>query len=106
MVVSCVGYKPKEIKAKNQSRKVVVMLVPSDYQLSEVVVRPKREHYRRHGNPSVELFKAVIDHKHDHMLSDHDPYQCERYENTTYSLNNFDGALYRGWKKKFPDIDQ
>jgi len=106
LLASCVGYKPKEVKANNQSRKVVIMLVPNDYQLSEVVVKPKREHYRRRGNPSVELAKAVIEHKHDHMLTEHDYYQCERYENTTYSLNNFDGALYRGWKKKFPDIDQ
>lgn len=106
LVASCVGYRTKEIQARNKSRKVVIMLVPTDYQLSEVVVKPKREHYRRRGNPSVELAKAIIEHKNDHPLSDHDYYQCERYENTTYSLNNFSGALYRGWKKKFPDIDQ
>lgn len=105
LVASCVGYKTKEIKANNQSRKVIIQLVPNDYQLSEVVVKPKREHYRRRGNPSVELARNVIEHKHDHPLSEHDYYNCERYENTTYSFNNFDGALYRGWKKKFPDID-
>ena len=106
LVASCVGYKTKEIPARNKSRKVVIMLVPTDYQLKEVVIKPKREHYRRRGNPSVELVKAVIEHKDDFPLSDQDYYQCERYENTTYSLNNFSGALYRGWKKKFPDIDQ
>lgn len=106
LVASCVGYQTKEIHANNKTRKVNIMLVPTDYQLSEVVVKPKREHYRRKGNPSVELAKAVIDHKHDHMITDHDYYQCERYENTTYSFNNFDGALYRSWKKKFPNIDQ
>ncbi len=106
LVASCVGYKTKEIPARNKSRKVVIMLVPNDYQLKEVVVKPKREHYRRRGNPSVELARAVIEHKNDHPLEEHDFYRCERYENTTYSLNNFSGALYRGWKKKFPDIDQ
>lgn len=106
LVASCVGYQTKEIKANNLSRKVIIRLVPSDYTLSEVVVKPKREHYRRRGNPSVELARSVIDHKHDYALTDHDYYRCERYENTTYSFNNFDGALYRGWKKKFPDIDQ
>lgn len=106
LVVSSVGYKTKEIAAKGKSRKEIIKLVPNDYQLSEVVVRPKREHYRRRGNPSVELIRKVIEHKHDHSLAEHDYYRCERYENTTYSLNNFNGPLYRGWKKKFPDIDQ
>lgn len=105
LVASCVGYRTKEIAANGKSRKVIIQLVPNDYQLSEVVVRPKREHYRRRGNPSVELARNVIDHKHDHALAEKDYYSCERYENTTYSLNNFSGALYRGWKKKFPDID-
>ena len=106
LVASCVGYRTKEVPASGKSRKEVIMLVPNDYQLSEVVVRPKREHYRRRGNPSVELIRKVIEHKHDHALSERDYYRCERYENTTYSLNNFHGPLYRGWKKKFPDIDQ
>lgn len=106
LVVSCVGYQTKEIRANNKSRKEIIKLVPTDYQLSEVVIKPKREHYRRKGNPSVELARNVIEHKHDHSLKEVDYYSCERYENTTYSLNNFDGALYRGWKKKFPDIDQ
>ena len=106
LVASCVGYRTKEIAANGKSRKVIIQLVPNDYQLSEVVVRPKREHYRRRGNPSVELAKSVIAHKHDHALAEKDYYSCERYENTTYSLNNFSGPLYRGWKKKFPDIDQ
>ena len=106
LVVSCVGYRTKEVPAHGKSRKEIIQLVPNDYQLSEVVVRPKREHYRRRGNPSVELARKVIEHKHDHALTDHDYYRCERYENTTYSLNNFHGPLYRGWKKKFPDIDQ
>ena len=106
LVASCVGYKTKEIRANGKSRKEIIELVPNDYQLSEVVVKPKREHYRRRGNPSVELARRVIEHKHDHALTEHDYYRCERYENTTYSLNNFSGPLYRGWKKKFPDIDQ
>ncbi len=104
--VSCIGYRAKEIPANGKSRKVSVQLVPTDYQLSEVVVKPAREHYRRRGNPSVELAKQVIAHKEDNALTGHDYYRCERYENTTYSMNNFSGALYRGWKKKFPDIDQ
>lgn len=106
LVASCVGYQTKEIPANNKSARITIQLVPNDYQLSEVVVKPKREHYRRRGNPSVDLAKKVIEHKHDHPLTDHDYYSCDRYENTIYSLNNFTGLLYNSWKKKFPEIDQ
>ncbi|MBQ0056128.1 MAG: carboxypeptidase-like regulatory domain-containing protein [Bacteroidales bacterium] len=106
LVVSCVGYKTKEINVGTRTHKLNVQLVPTDYQLSEVEVRPRREHYRRRNNPSVELARNVIRHMSDSALTDHDFYTCERYENTTYSLNNFDGPIYRSWQKKFPDIDQ
>ena len=106
VVVSCVGYRTKEIPAGGRSRKLNITLVPDDYQLREVEVRPGREHYRRRNNPSVELARNVIAHKNDSSVDDFDSYQCERYENTTYSLNNFDGPIAQGWKKKFPNIEQ
>lgn len=105
LVVSCVGYRTKEIRVGSKSEKVHIQVVPNDYQLSEVVVKPKREHYRRRNNPSVELAKNVIEHRNDHPLSDHDYYEAQRIERTTYSFNNFTGALYKGWKQKFPKID-
>lgn len=104
--VSCVGYRTKLVSTGNKSRQLTIQLAPNDFQLSEVVVKPKREHYRRRGNPSVELARNVIDHKNDYSLSDKDFYSCERYDRMTYSLNNFDGPVAHGWKKKFPFIDQ
>lgn len=105
LVVSCVGYRTKEVQVGSKSTSIQIQMVPSDYQLTEVVVKPKREHYRRRHNPSVELAKNIIEHKNDHPLTDHDFYQAQRIERTTYSLNNFTELLYKGWKKKFPNID-
>lgn len=105
LVVSCVGYRTKEMKVGAKSQKISIQLVPNDMQLSEVEVRPGREHYRRRNNPSVELAKNVIAHKNDNLPEEHDYYQAERVERTTYSFNNFTGPLYKGWKKKFPKID-
>jgi len=105
LVISSVGYKTKEVKVGSKSEKLDIKMVPSDYELSEVIVKPKREHYRRRNNPSVELAKNVIAHRNDHPITDHDYYQVDRLERTTYSFNNFTGLLYKGWKKKFPKID-
>lgn len=106
LVVSCIGYRTKEINTGSHTRKLNIQLCPSDFQLSEVVVKPKREHYRRRENPSVLLARNVIAHKHDNDLAEHDYYEATRLEQTTYSFNNFTGLLYKSWKKKFPDIDQ
>lgn len=106
LVVSCVGYRTKEISAGKQTRKLNIQLTPNDFQLSEVVVKPKREHYRRRDNPSVELARNVIARKHDDDIAAHDYYEVTRMEQTTYSFNNFTGLLYKSWKRKFADIDQ
>lgn len=105
LVVSCVGYKTKELRVGVKSHKEIIQLVPNDFQLSEVVVKPRREHYRRRNNPSVELARNIIEHKDDNPLENHDYYTADRMERTTYSFNNFTGPLYKGWKKKFPKID-
>lgn len=105
LLVSCVGYRTKEIPAGGRTHKLDIKLVPNDYMLKEVEVKPGRERYRRRHNPSVELARKVIEHKNDHALTEHESYQCQRYENTTYSLNNFDGPIAQTWKKKFPDVE-
>lgn len=105
LVASCVGYKPQEIRVGKKSEQIEIKLVPNDFQLTEVVVKPKREHYRRRNNPSVELAKNVIAHKNDNALEEHDYYEVDRVERTTYSFNNFTDLLYKGWKRKFPKID-
>lgn len=104
--VSCVGYRTKMVPTGKKTRQLTIQLAPNDFQLSEVVVKPKREHYRRRNNPSVELARNVIEHKNDYDLTAKPYYSCERYDRMTYSLNNFDGPLAKAWKKKFPFIEQ
>ena len=44
------------------------MLKPTAFEISEVVVKPKREKYTRKDNPAVELIKKVIAHKNDNRI--------------------------------------
>ena len=105
IIFSCVGYNAKTIKAGSRSHTVKVQLLSADQQLKEVVVKPKRERYRRKDNPSVILARNVIDHKNDHSLQEHDYSSCERYDKMVYSFNNFDERLIKAWKKRFDFIE-
>ena len=107
VVFSCVGYRTKEVTAAGRTKNLTVQLCPTDYELGEVVVKPRREHYRRRDNPSVALAKQVIAHKGDRLPQQrHDYFSQERYDRMTYSFNNFDGAMRAAWEKKFPFIGQ
>lgn len=104
--ISSLGYEPVQITASNRKQTVTIRLVPSDIQLSEVVVKPKKERYRRKDNPAVALIRNVIAHKDDHAPTDKEFFTQNRYDNITYSLNNFDEFYVRQWKKKFKFIEE
>lgn len=104
--VSSLGYETKQITASSRKQNLVIKLVPSDIQLSEVVVKPKKERYRRKDNPAVALIRNVIAHKDDHAPTDKDYFTQNRYDNITYSLNNFDEFYVKLWKKKFKFIEE
>lgn len=103
--VSCVGYRTKAVAVGTKSREMTIRIAASDYELSEVVIKPKRQRYRRKDNPSVALAKKLIAHKEDYSPRDKDFYTCQRYDKMTYSFNNFDGGMRDAWKKKFPFIE-
>ncbi len=48
---------------------------PSSYSLNEVVVKPKREHYRKKDNPAVEFVRHMIKHRDDHSPDEKDFWQ-------------------------------
>ena len=61
LVVSVIGYNDysRQIRpARNASYKIA--LSPTSYSLNEVVVKPKREHYRKKDNPAVEFVRHMI----------------------------------------------
>lgn len=86
---SAVGYVPKDIKIiPGKTKNVSVQLDPTDVQLDEVVVKPKKEKYRRKNNPAVILMRKVIANKKKFKLEENDFYRYDKYQKLTLSLNN------------------
>ena len=78
-----VGYKTKTLSVKaGKTTELFVPMEPEVYALQDVVVKPnkKREHYRRKGNPAVELIKNVIANKDKNRVGRSESYKVESYE--------------------------
>jgi hypothetical protein len=90
--IYCLGYKTKNVslKAGRKNERLDILLAPASIQLSEVIVKPRRERYRRKDNPAVELVKNVIERKDSNRIVNRDEYQAECYEKLTMSLDKFD----------------
>lgn len=104
--ISCLGYIPTTLIASTRKQTVTIKMKPSDIQLTEVVVKPKKERYRRKDNPAVILIRNVIAHKNDHSPKQNDYFTQKRYDNMAYSFNNFNDFYVRQWKKKFKFIEE
>ena len=107
IVVSSIGYVDKTIKLKagRKNDGLQVMLRPTSYELTEVVVKPKRERYSRKDNPAVELIKKVIEHKSENRIEAKDEYQVESYEKLSLALDDFSPNLDKNnFTRKFKFI--
>ena len=92
LAAASLGYDTKfiDLKPGKKNDNLEVLLKPTAFEISEVVVKPKREKYTRKDNPAVELIKKVIAHKNDNRIEAKPEYQTEVYEKLSLSLDNFD----------------
>ena len=106
LVISSLGYDTKAIDLKVNTRNdlLEIELKPTTFEISEVVVKPKRERYSRKNNPAVELIKQVIEHKNDNRIEVKEEYQTEVYEKLSISLDDFNPKLDSKFGKKFSFI--
>ena len=63
------------------------------YQLSEVIIKPKKEKYSKKNNPAIELIKKVIANKDKNRLENSQSWQFKQYEKLTLSFGNIDNAF-------------
>ena len=55
LTFSSIGYVTKKVRIKSDTKILNVKMVPTDIQLSEIVVKPQKEKYSRKNNPAVEF---------------------------------------------------
>lgn len=63
-------------------------LVPESLNLDEVVVKAKKQRYRKKNNPTVDLMWQVIANKKRNRLENYSTYQLDKYEKVEIDLNN------------------
>ena len=107
LAAASLGYDTKfiDLKPGKKNDNLELLLKPTAFEISEVVVKPKREKYTRKDNPAVELIKKVIAHKNDNRIAAKPEYQTEVYEKLSLSLDNFNPNLDKNkFLKKFKFI--
>lgn len=107
LAAASLGYDTKfiDLKLGKKNDNLELLLKPTAFEISEVVVKPKREKYTRKDNPAVELIKKVIAHKNDNRIEAKPEYQTEVYEKLSLSLDNFNPNLDKNkFLKKFKFI--
>lgn len=107
LVITSLGYDTKTIDLKpgQTNENLDIRLRPTSFEITEVVVKPKREKYSRKNNPAVDLIRQVIEHKNDNRIEARDQYKTEIYEKLSLSLDDFNPNLEKNrFLKKFKFI--
>ena len=88
--VSYLGYDTKEITVKSgRINKLDVKLAPTGLALNEVVIKPKKEKYKKE-NPAVRLVKQVIALRESNDPRNHDYFQYDQYEKMVFAMNDYE----------------
>ena len=105
LVIDAIGYEKRFIKLKpGQNTGMKIQLKQANIRLTEAVVRPKRERYRKKDNPAIELIRNVIANKDRNRIEDYDYYKCDLYEKLTISLDDYSPDFEK--KKKLEYLKQ
>ena len=107
LIVSSLGYADEiiAITAKT-SMPLRINLKPADYDLPEVVVKPKREKYSRKNNPAVDLARRIIERRDENSPLNKEFYSNERHEKLNIALNDFNTEKENPFGKKFKFIEE
>ena len=98
LVISAIGYNEySQLVHPARGIRLSVALSPTSYAINEVVVKPKREHYRKKDNPAVAFVRRMIEHRDDYSPERCDYWQRDRYEKMTFAINDFDSLKQQKW---------
>ena len=101
LTISSIGYKEVYIPlSKKTKMPLSIFMKPTDYALSEVTIKPKKEKYKKKDNPAVILAKKIIDQRDRHSIKNKPFYSRKRHETLNIALNNFDATKSSHFGKK------
>lgn len=96
--VSVMGYSIKKIPTSSLGKgNVTVELIPTGVQLSEVIVKPKKEKYSKKNNPAVDLLNRIRNSRDINDPYRHDYYNYDKYERISVAVNDFDPDGNYSW---------
>lgn len=102
LIVSSVGYTDARIPLNNRTRMPLkIELKPTDYNLAEVTIKPKKEKYRKKDNPAVILVRNIIKRRDDNSPKNKEFYSRDRHEKLNVALNNFSTEKDNHFGKRF-----
>lgn len=100
--VSVMGYSTVTLPInRNNRRPVIVELDPTGVQLSEVVVKPKKEKYRKKGNPAVAFMERIRAARDITDPRRNNYYNFDKYERMSIAINNYVPDTTSWFDKKF-----
>ncbi len=87
---SYMGYQTKTVKVnRGRTNTLNVLMVSTDIALNEVVIKPKREHYKKKDNPAVTFVKKMIEMRDSNSPRNHDYYRYDQYEKITFGMDDY-----------------
>lgn len=89
LIVSYSFYKPDTLIIRKGEKHRDIFLNMSQ-PLKEVVVKKKKQKYKRKGNPAVELIEKVIAHKNDNRVESIDSYKSTVYKKMVITFGKFE----------------
>lgn len=91
------GYTPKRIVYNSGDSLVQIRLVPMEWSLDEVVIRPKKEKYSKKNNPAVDFVRKLREMSRANDPTRQPYYSYDKYEKTLLALNDFKGDFNNGF---------
>ena len=89
--VSYLGYTEKEMRfVPGKTKSVRIELAPTSIALSEVVIKPGKEKYRKKDNPAVIFIKNAIERRESNDPRNHDYYRYNQYEKMVFAMNDYE----------------
>lgn len=79
---------------------LTVWLLPKEYDLEEVMVKPKKEKYSKKNNPAVDFVERLRKDAKKYDPKSRDKYSYDKYEKTLIGINNFNGRFDSGFYSK------